>query len=752
MPQNDTISRIRSLTIRDVRGFGGEHTLNLDADIVLLNGSNGFGKTSLIDCLNLLLNGRDPRITADLGFRGSQQGEIRARALCLGNPEERECSFSIDQGRIGTRAGEELNEALCSLASVFYQHDIESYLAGEEGAASPLYQFLCPGSPERLIARNLLAQAKSELESNKARRVVPEVASQDAIHARRRKVAAELKEAWRQADFLPSLPDEELQLPENYIDHLSWERPLRRLVRRLREEIREDASALECLQKLQQYFAGLKLTLGLRGPQDAAEGRLSPGVLLLQSTWEAFGPDELFFVSGPGRPVERRETLVLTLDGQSEETEDLFLKDLRRELDEVEGEIESLRAYSRHFTGESSDLEQVMEALASFGESWAEFPSPSPLKTPPSFLERLSQWLRHSSRTLTQGAPSLLEAFRSWRADLSSRLVSLQEQATLLRRNLHRKEMSLTISRALRAIETKAVTDHLVHNLQSLGQIRASDLRARIEPALSGLEVRGVLAELDRISNSLQSWIEVEQAQRRREIAITSSSGSQASVAILDQALRAIREERSQSGILDTALEVPPEHLKSLEDRINQLLSRFRCVDGMLPISLEGKKRIGWNHVTRNGVGYHSLSTGQRALVAVAVTLSLNLLFEHLLPHRLILLDDVTTSLDMAQLTRAAILFRQFAYGSGLEPGESRRQLILSSHHEDLTNRLLDFLMPPPGRSLKVVQFQGWSPQRGPTLAVFKMDGEKESSDRRNAFKARLRSAFEERLEYLFSQ
>ena len=64
-----TITRIEKLEIKNFRGFGSvgrdkPFVLDLDADLVLLAGANGLGKTSLMEALDLLLTGyhhfRDP--------------------------------------------------------------------------------------------------------------------------------------------------------------------------------------------------------------------------------------------------------------------------------------------------------------------------------------------------------------------------------------------------------------------------------------------------------------------------------------------------------------------------------------------------------------------------------------------------------------------------------------------------------------------------------------------------------------------
>jgi len=58
------IQRIKRVSLQDFRGFKGDHTLDTDADLVLISGPNGHGKTSLLEGLTLLLTGwHDPQKT-----------------------------------------------------------------------------------------------------------------------------------------------------------------------------------------------------------------------------------------------------------------------------------------------------------------------------------------------------------------------------------------------------------------------------------------------------------------------------------------------------------------------------------------------------------------------------------------------------------------------------------------------------------------------------------------------------------------
>jgi DNA repair exonuclease SbcCD ATPase subunit len=49
--------RLKSITIEGFRAFGRLVTIDLDADVILLQGANGLGKTSLLDAILWSLSG-----------------------------------------------------------------------------------------------------------------------------------------------------------------------------------------------------------------------------------------------------------------------------------------------------------------------------------------------------------------------------------------------------------------------------------------------------------------------------------------------------------------------------------------------------------------------------------------------------------------------------------------------------------------------------------------------------------------------
>ncbi|EPX8325891.1 recombinase RecF, partial [Vibrio cholerae] len=189
------------------------------------------------------------------------------------------------------------------------------------------------------------------------------------------------------------------------------------------------------------------------------------------------------------------------------------------------------------------------------------------------------------------------------------------------------------------------------------------------------------------------------------------------------------QESGSRSQLLSLMGEIPAVELQNLTATMNSLLDKFHFPRDFLPIRLEnrGSKKPEWTFITSNGVKFDDLSTGQKTQLAICWTINLNLALTDTLKHRVIGFDDFTTSLDMNQLIPAAVLLRKMAYAKPND--KSKRQVIVTSHHEDLTNRLLDLLLPPKDYKMRVIQFEDWSPSTGPKFRVLKVDlGDQESS------------------------
>ena len=77
-------------------------------------------------------------------------------------------------------------------------------------------------------------------------------------------------------------------------------------------------------------------------------------------------------------------------------------------------------------------------------------------------------------------------------------------------------------------------------------------------------------------------------------------------------------------------------------------------------------------------------------------------------------LDEITSSFDLSQLPRLALLLRQIAYAP--EGSEFQRRIFIAGHNEEFNQRLAELLTPPEGRKLRILRFTGYSVADGPTI------------------------------------
>jgi chromosome segregation protein len=105
--------RLRAIELESFRGFAEAQSFDLDADVVLVRGDNGSGKTSLVDGLLWLLTGGLSRLRDRAkGLRRGHDGVVN---LYTGSPARVRLKLALDGGRVvdferrGTAAKSELS-------------------------------------------------------------------------------------------------------------------------------------------------------------------------------------------------------------------------------------------------------------------------------------------------------------------------------------------------------------------------------------------------------------------------------------------------------------------------------------------------------------------------------------------------------------------------------------------------------------------------------------------------------------------
>lgn len=149
---------------------------------------------------------------------------------------------------------------------------------------------------------------------------------------------------------------------------------------------------------------------------------------------------------------------------------------------------------------------------------------------------------------------------------------------------------------------------------------------------------------------------------------------------------------------------------------LDNTLFRFLPRPGLLPIRRDSSYEDRFCLIGADGRPWSDFSTGEKAQLALGLMLAYALALRDTLPAQVLLLDDTSTAFDLGNLVRQASWLRQLAYHP--EP-QHRWQLIMVSHHDELTSRLVELLAPPGKRTLQVLEFRAFTPGFGPEVASY---------------------------------
>jgi len=710
------ILRVKALKLCRFRGFVGNEPvpLDTDADVVLLTGPNGFGKTSVIDALCLVLNGyyypeRLPLASVTGAVRnGPASGWVEAEVECVGSATEVKRVTVTDnpEARYDPAAGPtEIPGELAARCSFYYQ-DLLSKLFEEEETQMPrLLEFLRPSPKSVQVVQEAVKQAHKRWRSE-IDRLVDSIGrglpGESTINEDRKRAALAFRDAWQslvdtasseEGIALPRRSGEWLLLIRSGNLRSGWETELRNL-------------AAECL-----------LLFASNRELPAANEKPSVSLRLIEEALVALREEVV-------RRVGEVETkLRLLLEDQREDTPLLpphVWPEYEREVAALSGEVlakekqvELLEKLERHFDNPAGpDLIQVLTALRDQGPTWLEVPDAGgdigDMPPPSSTVE----WLR---KVTSYDLSRLVGELQAWQVRIGEQRTQLLQNLLQLRETLQAKTTLLKRSREVYALLREPSLGSRYKALIEKQPISLKDLKDLLgtEGARTGL-----LGTIDRAREAASRWREVEDLDERRLAFIQQQAGYLRAKDYMALVSAALERETGKNSVLGAAIVPPHDVLKELGQTISAILGRFRLVEGICPVRFEtsrpkrGEAAPALQVYARDGRPLSALSTGHRAQLGLAMLLGLNYSLNSYIRHNVIALDDVTTAFDMAQLPRTAALIRQIAYVT--EEVFARRQVFIVSHHEDLTNRLLDFLVPPAGRKLRILNFVNWRPDSGP--------------------------------------
>lgn len=755
--QELVVQRVKHLTLAHFRGFVGDRAeWDTDADLVLLLGPNGTGKTSFIEAIQLLLTG----VPMSRGHGGeAKDGYASLLALRNGAPAvprsdkgaparydhfELEARVSLVQPMDGTR-----REATLQVTGTKEGESGVRLRHTSEGCFYPADPFpeRALGTAERAIDGLVVSPRRALPDADYAAGNVSQGA---ALQARltsffQHDVARVFDDAAQGRTVL----DLVAPIPAR-IRHLStvleWVREA--IEARIAAEGRSpEKPTQEDPADLQRYRDALEELLVLVHPVAPAllelpQGSDATGLARAASEmcerWGVRGvepqdaPQRLSSILENQEPKWRQEFERLARGSASEGE----VRDWQAELEQLRAALETLRVRRPGLAEEAAAFHgAVVTRRAENGE---------PVE------ERLPNLL-HTLRALQQGLQGWSEsARRGW----GPRPARLKEEFAAVRRD------------ALGAFvaELEDWTKALEHDLRR--QREQEQRRSELEKKL--LERTPETEALSRLPAAVAAARKVPQQAWRRLMDWEAWTAKEAVRNERMAALWGLQEDVKRCGDhVDGLRAYNPSALKQLERSLNEVSRRFSIV-GNREIDLrveeatvtddgagaEGKSRSTERLSARtkpsyaDGRGLSELSSGQKSQLAVGFLIAQNLLvaqgappLDRGMPHRVLLLDDVSSTYDLTNLMRESILWRQLAYTD--EP-KLKRQIFLSSHHEDLTNQLLDHLVPPRGFTMRVLRFKDWRPDTGPMIESFEVEPARrlDDSEAIQAFQTNLEALF----------
>ncbi len=687
-----TIQRIRSLELENFKGFGCQTAIDTDADIVLITGANGYGKTTFLEALTAILTGYHPYddpigALVPVGITDtSNRCTIRIRTQIHPRPEEGGPSetFAISwdcKGVITEPRGPEDAEPV-TIQQLFPRPQAMPLFLTGKPQQYELHARLCAFFQERVTF-----QYDQGVKGDTVRDVIKPVPTEIS------RIIDKLTK-FTSADGIPSQID---RLQKRYSSPKSEEE--------IRHELAKSSSEFMVLYNAMAKWRGDEWP---PGPPSFDRGDLLSGFVR-----------DLLERRGIGVSYSSKATA-------DSELAAMFETSLKRSLNDwvadagkrAAEETEEGRTLQRRLDVCMARIREIETTHPELAEEVALFEPNNP---------------RQECDALTL-LRTLVENAGRWAA-VKLKDSDEQEQGKL-------QEVLAEFARVdeSRAAACRTILDNWYGRKKKfwreLCSLREEKIKLDEEIALFSISeeveeakrIRRGLNEInDEFSNGWKAACQLE-----REIASLNQR--------MERAAALKRHNQAAHALLEALAKVvnlSDENLDKLATIVRGVAKRFSLVEGMLPrekmevIKLpkgsgasggnKQEERIIQRLKTDDGREMVHFSTGQKAQLGISLLVAQNLYLSNFLPHRIILLDDLTTAYDLANLSREAILWRQLAYGQ--EPGDPlARQVFISTHHEELTNKLLELLVPPAGRTLRVVKFCDYSKEKGPKFELFKVE------------------------------
>lgn len=692
----EVIQRVCSVRLKNFKGFVGcSERMDTDAEIVLLTGPNGYGKTSFLEALTAILTGFHPygdhdaiqalvptgRSETELASEieilaevDSGDGKEETTTLTIGwdgngsitIPESREGETNITQGlprptsfppsRLDGFERYELHARLCA----FFQERITfQYDQGAQG--NTIRDVIEPISPGvRMIIDKLGKFAEKDmLQHIHKYREFSSQGSDEEIRSRLEQKALPVMASYNEASQWPGM--EWLSGPASFANGAEASEFFRSALRRRGIEIAGNEHT-DLAAEIQKQV-GLSLTDWIRDAERRAAGFTEEGRRL----------EEML------RECEKK------------------LRFLERKYPNLELEV----ALFNPENDDGCDALVLLRTLAASANRWATVELPDEAERDQGRLREVLNEFGRVDENRAAECRNILDKWFGVRKDAWKEFCSSREEKLRLERELIRYRSSEEVDAGKR--------------IQRELRVCFDDFSKAWEKACKRERERA-------------------EYEKRRLIA--------------DALDRHLTAARTLLHALDEETAISPKLRKHLEESVQDIAGRFSLSDGMLPLRLKcdtdkrgikDKERRIYCLQAADSRKMVNFSTGQKAQLGISLLVAQNLYLSRFLPQRIILLDDLTTAYDLTNLTREAILWRQLAYNRQRD-NPCARQVFISTHHEDLTSNLLGLLVPPAGYSMRVIKFCGYDRDKGPQIEVYRVESTGEIATVRERLAAELQN------------
>ncbi len=696
--------RLKSITIEGFRAFGRQATVDLDADVILLQGPNGVGKTSLLDAILWALAGTIDRF-AERGTPISMYArEGRARV---------ELTMSSDFGDIV------LTRATDGTADEFIRLRIGDKEYEQAAATQQLCDLLLPHLKGRVGARDALNRVLTRgvyLQQDLVRQFIDDDSAADRFA-----LVSEVIGAGAVLELQAALEK----------SRRSWAAS----TTAFRKDELEPLAVR--VAQIDEHLARLSDggTVASDDARQASNAIFQQAVALLGET--RFGPD-----AAPTTPA-RLDRFLKTLDAERSKLErDLATtRNLIEQIPELSAMMASedtgdkLRDEESTLVAQLSGADEAirMENARLAAERVAQVAAADRAERAATMAKLALQNLdehcpvcqqTHDVRQTIAHLQALIEAASNvGQATTTDRLGPLTEKRAevqallnILREELRRTENDLREREARRSILTARLSDLGIGGISDAG----TTLRER---GVAIEEMLGTLARLlsDGERLSLQVLRLGEQRQRdeltAERIQVTARLDAATSRIAGEEATRVL-SGRIIEGLRDASLAVTAKQITQIAPLFQKIYSRidphptFRVTQIVAGMERgRGKLEVGISDPDAFAQARDAgplLSSSQMNSFAVSLFLAMNLALPSL-RLGVTILDDPLQSLDSINLLGLVDVLRRF---------RAHRQIIVSTHEERLVGLLQRKLRPVrPSERMVTMIFESWS-REGPAMRM----------------------------------